>query len=238
VGDVIERVDGRAFSAFGSASIVSDLSTKVGRTVTLHVVHPNGNATDLQVMLRTAAQLKVHPEWGALGIGKAAVKDPVTGAVIEPGIGLQFRVTGDHVNYPVGTAMQLAADRTSTATQLIVGGVGDLVANFVTHPTQAPQASGPIGIAAEIGNVFFTVGPIYTLFLAGILSANLAVVNILPLPPLDGGRILVLVLKSALGRRVSLRAERLTYVVGFALLIGFLIWVSAFDIARQLGGGQ
>ena len=237
VGDVIERVDGRAFSAFGSTSIVSDLNTKIGRTVTLHIVHPDGSASDVQVTLRTAAELAANPDKGALGIGRKAGKDPVTGADL-PQIPLEFRVTGDRVGYPVGTAIQLAADRTSTATQLIVGGVGDLVANFVTHPTQAPQASGPIGIAAEIGNVFFTVGPIYTLFLAGILSANLAVVNILPLPPLDGGRILVLVLKSALGRRVSLRAERLTYVVGFALLIGFLIWVSAFDIARQLGGGQ
>lgn len=237
VGDVIERVDGRAFSAFGSTSIVSDLNTKVGRPVTLHIVHPDGSASDVRVTLRTAAELAANPDRGALGIGRKAGKDPVTGAEL-PQISLEYRVTGDRVNYAAGTAIQLAADRTSKATQLIVGGVGDLVANFVTRPTQPPQASGPIGIAAAIGNVFFTVGPIYTLFLAGILSANLAVVNILPLPPLDGGRILVLVLKSALGRRVSLRVERLTYVVGFALLIGFLIWVSAFDIARQLGGGQ
>jgi regulator of sigma E protease len=124
------------------------------------------------------------------------------------------------------------------ATQLIAGAVGDLVGNLVTHPTQAPQASGPIGIAAEIGNSFFTLGPIYTLFLTGLISANLAVVNILPMPPLDGGRILVIVLKSVLRGRLSLRAERLTYVVGFALLIGFMIWVSVFDVARQLGGGQ
>jgi regulator of sigma E protease len=238
VGDVIERVDGRAFSAFGSSSIVGDLNAKVGRTVALHILRADGTTADLEATLRTRAELVAHPELGALGIGKADVKDPVTGVVTEPGKHLEFRVTSDRVTYPVGTALGLAADRTGTATQLIVAGVGDLVGNFVTHPTQAPQASGPIGIAAEIGNVFFTVGPIYTLFLAGILSANLAVVNILPLPPLDGGRIMVLVLKSAFRGRVSLRAERLTYVVGFALLLGFLVWVSAFDIARQLGGGQ
>jgi regulator of sigma E protease len=69
-----------------------------------------------------------------------------------------------------------------------------------------------------------------------VLSANLALVNILPFPPLDGGRMLMIVLKSLFGARISLRAERLTYVVGFAVLMAFLIWVSGFDIARILSG--
>ena len=76
-----------------------------------------------------------------------------------------------------------------------------------------------------------------TLYLAGILSANLAVVNILPFPPLDGGRMLMLVIKRFAGSRLSLRAERLTYFVGFAMLLAFLVWVTGFDIARGLSGG-
>jgi regulator of sigma E protease len=61
------------------------------------------------------------------------------------------------------------------------------------------------------------------------------VVNILPIPPLDGGRILILVLKGALRGRLSLRAERLTYAVGLAVVLGFVLWVTAFDVARQFG---
>ena len=76
-----------------------------------------------------------------------------------------------------------------------------------------------------------------TLYLAAVLSANLAIVNILPFPPLDGGRMLMLVIKRFAGTRLSLRAERLTYFVGFAMLLAFLVWVTAFDIARQFGGG-
>ena len=64
------------------------------------------------------------------------------------------------------------------------------------------------------------------------------VINILPLPPLDGGRMLVIVLKSLFGSRISARAERLTYVVGFAFLFAFLIWVSGFDLLRSLGWVQ
>ena len=78
----------------------------------------------------------------------------------------------------------------------------------------------------------------YTLYLAAILSANLALVNILPIPPFDGGRILMILLKSVAGERVSVRAEQLTYVVGFVCLMAFLVWISYFDVARFLGGGS
>ena len=61
--------------------------------------------------------------------------------------------------------------------------------------------------------------------------------NILPFPPLDGGRMLMIALKSLFGARISLRAERLTYVVGFVFLFAFLIWVTGFDIVRILSGG-
>ena len=82
-------------------------------------------------------------------------------------------------------------------------------------------------------------GPILTLYVAGILSANLALVNILPFPPLDGGRMFVLILKAIprYGPRISLRAERVTYAIGFVALFTFLIWITVFDIARQVGGG-
>ena len=71
--------------------------------------------------------------------------------------------------------------------------------------------------------------------MAGILSANLAVVNILPFPPLDGGRMLMITLKRFFGARMSVRAEQLTYMVGFVFLFAFLIWVTGFDIVARPG---
>jgi regulator of sigma E protease len=233
VGDVIEHVDDRAFSFFGPSSVISELVAQAGQTVTLHVRHADGSLTDLTATLRTPDEVAAGQ--GALGIGRRDVLDPVTGAVTVPGIPLQLRKLDETVNYPIATSVRLGLDRTVGATQLIVSGVGDLISNFVTRPTERPNASGPLGIAVEIGNTFWTLGPIVTLYLAGLLSANLAVVNILPLPPLDGGRILVLVLKRALGTRLSLRAERLTYVVGAAVLFAFLVWVTAFDVLAPAG---
>jgi regulator of sigma E protease len=233
VGDVLERVDGRAFGAFGPSSLLDELHDSAGETVVL-TIRRDGQAVELTATLRSPEE--VARDQGALGIGKSAVRDE-QGNVVDPGIPLQGRVTGDRVTYSVSAALGLGVERTVTATRLIIDGVGQLVEAIVLRPTEPPPASGPVGIATQIGDVFWSLGPIVTLYLAGILSANLAVVNVLPFPPLDGGRMLMLILKRFAGERLSLRAERLTYFVGFALLLVFLVWVTAFDIARGLGGG-
>jgi regulator of sigma E protease len=221
-GDVISRVDGRAYGAFGPASVLGVLHESAGRTVVLTILR-DGRQFDITTTLRTTAELTDGK--GALGIGKANQYP------------LEARPTPDRINYSPATAVSLGIDRTTSAMGLIVDGVGQLATAIVTQPTQPPPASGPIGIATQIGDVFWSLGPLVTLYLAGILSANLAVVNILPFPPLDGGRMLILVLKRLAGSRLSLRVERLTYFVGFAMLLAFLVWVTGFDIARGLSGG-
>ena len=65
----------------------------------------------------------------------------------------------------------------------------------------------------------------------GLLSANLAVINILPFPPMDGGRITMALVQAASRNRVSPAAERMVYLTGFVLLMALLVWVT---IARHL----
>jgi regulator of sigma E protease len=223
VGDVVERVDGRYFGGFADSwTILDELRSKAGQSVTLTVRHTDGTTTTPTVTLRSASEISAGK--GALGIGKQGA--PVTAEALDA-----------RVEHSLGESIGIGASRTGWAMGIIVGGVKDLFVNAVTNPTQPPQASGPIGIAQTIGDVFWSAGIAATLYLVAILSANLAVVNILPFPPLDGGRILMILLKRVLGSRISLRAERLTYFVGFAVLFAFLIWVTAYDILRGLGGG-
>lgn len=222
VGDVIERVDGQAFGAFGPGSVLAQIHDSAGRTVQL-TVRRGGEVVSLTATLRRADQVVAGQ--GALGIGKAGT------------LPLEPRSTPDRINYTPGVALGLGLQRTESAMRLIIDGVGQLATAIVTKPTEPPPAAGPVGIATQIGDVFWTLGPIVTLYLAGILSANLAVVNVLPFPPLDGGRMLILLIKRMAGSRLSLRVERLTYLVGFAMLLAFLVWVTGFDIARGLSGG-
>ncbi len=168
--------------------------------------------------------------------------------------GAQLVFTGEYRGRDVMAAVGAGAAWTVAAFTLILNGLSDLLASIVANPGQAPPVSGPVGIAVQVGDVFWQLGGIFTLYLAGLLSANLALVNVLPFPPLDGGRMLVLLLKAlfgaggrmlrAAGVRVNgpsaattLSVERLTYLVGFVFLFGFLIWITYFDIVRQVGGG-
>jgi regulator of sigma E protease len=221
-GDVIETLDGQVYDIY-SEGLLAAIRDRLGQTVTLGVRHAGGTVSQVAVTLRSASE--VDTQHGALGIAAPS------------GQGFQYVTLAQSGSHPLGDAIGIGTHELSRWGGLVVSGLGDLVGGLVTNPSAPPPAAGPIGIAVQISDVFFTAGWITTLYMAGILSINLAVVNILPFPPLDGGRMLVLVLKRVFGRRVSLRAEQLTYLVGFVFLIGFILWISGFDIARQLGGG-
>ncbi|MEA2549190.1 MAG: regulator of sigma protease [Chloroflexota bacterium] len=233
--DAIVSVNGIRHDIFSLATgdVIEDLRDRVGQTVTLQVIHPGGQRADIPVTLRTADQMK-DPD----GAGPLKAKGALGISVIDPKIGWPSFFPGEYLQRDLPTAIGVGANETTRWFGVILGGLGDLGRQIVTNPTAAPPVSGPIGIATQISDIFFGAGIVMTLYVAGILSANLALVNILPFPPLDGGRMLMIVLKSLFGSRISLRAERLTYVVGFVFLFAFLIWVTGFDIVRILSGGS
>jgi regulator of sigma E protease len=238
-GGTILAVDGTTFDLFpnlgaGDAALAR-LKDKAGQTVTLTVKGADGTTREVDATLRSPEEVAANK--GALGIR-------------------QFRLvfSGEYRGRDIGGAIGAGASWTVAAFTLIFDGLADLVASIVANPGQAPPVSGPVGIAVQVGDVFWQLGPIFTLYLAGLLSANLALVNVLPFPPLDGGRMLVLLLKALFGAggrllrgagvrvnglsaATTLSVERLTYLVGFVFLFGFLIWITYFDIVRQVSGG-
>ncbi len=216
-GDEIVAIDGRLFDAYdGPLFMVEALRAKAGERVTIGILRA-GVYEEVTTTLRRPAE--IGPQQGALGI-----------------VDLRAELTPRTFTRDPVAAVGTGLDRTVRAFGLILGGLVDLGRSLVESPAAPPPAAGPVGIATQIADVFWQAGPVATLYLAGILSANLALVNILPIPPLDGGRMLMLVVRAVVGRRLSVRVEQLTYLVGFGLLFGFLIWLTAFDISR-LGGG-
>ncbi len=211
--DQIFGVAGERFEFFGDRLITDALRGRAGETVDLQVRRSDGSNVTIAATLRPPEQLS--DEVGALGVRN-----------------LELVYSGEYVGHDLGTSARIATDQLTRWGGLILGGLAALVDGFIKDPTAPPPASGPIGIAVSLADIFLGAGPILTLFVAGILSVNLGVVNILPFPPLDGGRMAVLVIKRLFGARVSLRAERLTYAIGFVFLLAFILWVSGFDIAR------
>ena len=104
---------------------------------------------------------------------------------------------------------------------------------------KAPQLSGPIGIAQITGEVTQQGGFRGWLVLAILFSINLAILNILPIPMLDGGKLLFVGIEWVRrGKRVPPDKENLVHMIGFAVLIGLILWISALDIGRLVQGGS
>ena len=103
-----------------------------------------------------------------------------------------------------------------------------------------PGITGPVGIAQvtgeiaeEIPNIGFS--PLFE-FVA-LLSISLGIVNLLPIPALDGGRLLFVVIEWVRrGKRISPQREGLVHMVGFAILIGFIVAMSYRDVVRIIAG--
>jgi regulator of sigma E protease len=222
-GDAIVAIDGERYQFMTGPTILDGLRERAGQTVTLTVDSEDGSRREVQVTLRDRAAIEAGQ--GALGISR---ESRVWEAYFD----------GTSTTNDPGTAITTGVEQTARALNLILGGLGALVSSVAADPTAPPPVAGPVGIATQIGDVFWNQGIVLTLYVAAILSANLALVNILPFPPLDGGRMLIITLKSIFGRRISLRAEQLTYVVGFVFLFAFIIWVTGFDILRGLTGGS
>jgi regulator of sigma E protease len=213
-GSQLIAIDGRYYDAFdGPQAMVDDLRARAGEAVDLEIVTPSGARQEVTVELRGLDE--IGKDKGALGI-----------------VTLQADLLDETFTRSPLDALSVGAQRTVAAFGLILDGLGQLVTSIATRPTEPPPVTGPIGIAVSITDVFWQAGIVATIYLAGLLSANLALVNILPFPPLDGGRMAMLIIKRLFGTRVSLRAERLTYAVGFVFLLAFVFWITGFDIAN------
>ncbi len=124
----------------------------------------------------------------------------------------------------VTTAFRTSFAQLSYACELVVRALPALV-------TGGDAPVGPLGVF-EQGGELVEGGTVTAVQFAVILSVNLAVLNLVPIPPLDGGRILLCV-----GEMLSARARRLQIpfnVAGFAVILSLLVWATAFDIRRIL----
>lgn len=101
---------------------------------------------------------------------------------------------------------------------------------------QAPRIAGPIGIAQMTGEVV-RFGWVPLLEFTALISMNFAVINILPLPALDGGRIFFVLIEAVRrGKRIPPEREGFVHLVGFVLLLALMAIISYFDIMRIIRG--
>jgi regulator of sigma E protease len=148
------------------------------------------------------------------------------------GIAMHTVVLGTKlVRYEAWRAIPIGISRTFRAVGVIVFSVIYMVRGLIS-----PEVAGPIGIAQATGQVA-QMGLPFLLQFTAFLSVNLALINLLPFPGLDGGR-LAFVLLEALrgGRKIDPQKEGLVHLIGMFILVGLVLVVSYFDIMRVSGG--
>ncbi len=238
-GDVIYQVNGQRIENFGDLSY--QLRLRTGATATM-VVHRDRLVADLQEGVIAG---EVPPD---------ALESALAGVTISHG---HYTAAKDVVprwrppdgqgatGIQIGLARAHLTDRSQSFFPAIGNGARRtvettvLVKNEITGwfiGTSEPQLSGPVGIAQITGEVA-SIGILPLLELAALLSLNLAVLNILPLPALDGGRLFFLFIEVLRrGKRIPAKKEAMVHMAGFFILITAVVIISYYDILRIARG--
>lgn len=135
------------------------------------------------------------------------------------------------VRYPILKAFQIGFTESIQLIWIMYDYFKNIIGNLLQAQKVSVDVSGPIGIVV-LTNQFREMGFPYLLKFAGLISLNLAFINLLPYPALDGGRILFLLIEKIKGRPVSPKLEQIIHTVGLYSLLLLMVLVTFKDISR------
>ena len=146
------------------------------------------------------------------------------------GIGIGIIETGI-VKYPWYLAIWEGIKTTIFLTWAIIVAFYELIKGLIVGQGISADVAGPVGIAVLTGQVA-RMGFVYVLQFTALLSINLAIINFLPFPALDGGRVLFLIIEKIKGSPVKREVEAVIHNIGFALLMILVLIVTFKDVAK------
>lgn len=138
-----------------------------------------------------------------------------------------------NMRLPLIPAMKEGFSYTIGSIEQTVIGLYGFVAGIVGGHADFSQVSGPIGIAGIVGDAA-AMGISYLLMVTAVISINLGVINLVPFPALDGGRILFVAIEGVIRRRIPAGFANITNMIGFALLMILMLAVTWKDVARLI----
>ncbi len=209
-GDVIKKVNGRT------------------------IRNPNDLRYQYQLRLGAKATTIVERNGALMAIDVSPRWKPPEGQG-PTGMQINYR-DGKVVNYrePFLTAVPHSFRQTAETLVLTRNGITKW---FIGDAKPLDDIAGPIGIARVTGEVARQGSIVQLTMFAAFLSLNLAIMNILPIPALDGGRLLFIAIEFVRrGKRIPPQKEAMVHMIGFATLIAIMVIISFFDISRIVRG--
>ncbi len=207
-GDAIVSIDGHEVA--DPSSLIAVTKDKLGKEVTLIVLR-EGN----EIPLKITPRVNAPKGEGAMGVA------------IEQNITFQ--------KYPFPQSIYYGTKQAAHDSVLVVTGFVDMIKTIFTKQTIPEGVAGPVGMAQLTGE-FVKIGPDAVLSLVYMLSLSLAVLNILPIPALDGGRLFFILIELFTRRKVNAKYEAYAHMVGIVVLLTFLVFISYKDILRIISG--
>lgn len=153
--------------------------------------------------------------------------DPPDG---EGAIGIAMVKVGE-VSYPFYIAPLKGVESAVFVTFATLKAFGGIIFDFINTGAIRGELSGPVGIAVMTGQ-FQKMGFVFLLQFIALISINLAIINALPFPALDGGRFLFIVIEKIKGSPVKQKYERIAHTLGFIFLIILMIVITFRDVGR------
>jgi regulator of sigma E protease len=204
-GDAIVSINGQTVHSV--AAVMALLQETQGKPVNLVVQRGNESLT-----------MTTTPIWGDDGTGRMGYR-----------LGFHPALAPFHVEQlPLTKAVQKSVSFNLQNSGYIL----DVLKRLVTHKSNVQQLSGPIGIARETGEAVSMPGWQPLIALMALISLNLGIFNLLPIPILDGGMILMLLIEGALRRDLNQEFKERVYQVAFVVLILFAAFVMFNDVAK------
>ncbi len=204
VGDRVLTIDGVAYDSGSSAR---------------DALKPHGDASPLSIMIAHNGETRT------VSVAPLFVEE-----LGRDGVGVALIETG-FVRYPWYLAPVKGVEMTLSSTWEVLSAFGGLVTSIFRHEDVSANLSGPVGIAVLTGQVA-SLGISHLMQFAAMLSINLAVINVLPFPALDGGRLAFLLYEVIRRKKAAPSFEQTVHAIGFAALLLIVVLVTVKDIVR------
>ncbi|MDO8620686.1 MAG: M50 family metallopeptidase [Candidatus Levybacteria bacterium] len=208
VGDVIENING--VKIIDPGQLIEITKNHLGKNITVKIIR------DSKEKILNIEPRKTYP-------------------TNEGPMGIAITQNVEIKKYPWYEAPIVGTKEALKNSWLIIEGLGTVVYGLFVQGALPKDVAGPIGIAQLTGQVV-TMGTLATLSFVSLLSLNLAILNILPIPALDGGRLFFIIIEAVTRKKVNQRFEAWAHTVGMVILLTLIAVITVHDLIRVITG--
>jgi regulator of sigma E protease len=206
----------------GKAGILAgDIIEKINGELITSNIH-------LQKKVKENAEKKILLEWTRDGKMMSDSLTPLKNGTIGIGITQTFIGEKIHVDYTFTESISVGFSKTYDAMMLFFGSIGQIIEGNISFKQ---AVGGPLMIAKQAAETA-EMGLEYFVNFIALLSITLAVINILPIPALDGGHLVFIIIEGILRREVSNKVKIVFQQVGLFLLLGLMAFIIFVDVSR------